>query len=82
MGGDLENNTDDVDSATDDDSPATTDGVSDITGDDSTEEGTGREDRSDERVVGAGESGLTSALNELDEDGRTSNTVDVTCVVC
>jgi hypothetical protein len=82
VGGDLENNTDDVDEATNDDGPATTDGVSDITGNDSTEEGTGREDRSDERVVGTGESGLTSALNELDEDGRTSNTVDITCVVC
>ena len=82
VGGDLENNTDDVDSATDDDSPATTDGVSDITGDDSTEEGTGREDRSDERVVRTGESGNASALNELDEDRRTGNTVDVTFVVC
>ena len=82
VGGDLENNTDNVDGATDDDGPATTDGVSDITGDDSTEEGTGREDRSDERVVRTGESGNASALNELDEDRRTGNTVDVTFVVC
>ena len=82
MGGDLKNNTDDVDSATNDDSPATTDGVSDITGDDSTEEGTGREDRSDERVVRTGESGNAGALNELDENRRAGNTVDVTFVVC
>mgnify|MGYP006953142671 CR=1 FL=1 len=80
--GDLENNTDDVDKAADDDSPATTDGVSDITSDDGAEEGTGGEDRSDERVVRTAESGCASTLDELDEDGRTGNTVDVTCFVC
>jgi len=79
--GDLENDTDNVDSATNDDSPATTDGVGDITSDNSTEEGTGREDRSNERVVRTGESIVASALDELDEDRRTGDTVDVTRVV-
>ena len=78
VGSDLENDTNDVDHATDDDSPTTTNGVSDITSDDGSEEGTGREDRSDERVVGTAERGLTSALNDLDEDGGTGDTVDVT----
>lgn len=82
MRGDLENNTNNVDDTTDDDSPATTNGVGDITSDDSTEESTGRENRSDERVVGTREGGVASALNDLDEDGRTSDTVDVTCTTC
>jgi hypothetical protein len=80
--GDLENDTDDVDSATNDDSPTTTDSVGNITGDDSTEEGTSRENSSDERVVRAGESIVASALDELDEDGRTGDTVDVTWIMC
>jgi hypothetical protein len=76
--GNLKNNSDDVDEATDDDSPATTNGISNITSDDSSEEGTGRENGSDERVVGTRESLYARTLNELDEDGRTSDTVDVT----
>jgi hypothetical protein len=79
--GDLKNDTDNVDSATDDDSPTTTDGVGDITGDDSTEESTGRENSSDERVVGTRESIVASALDELDEDRRTGDTVDVTWIM-
>lgn len=80
--GNLKNNTDHVDSATHDDSPATTNGISDITSDDGSEESTGRENRSDERVVGTREGGCASTLDELDEDGRTSDTVDVTYINC
>jgi hypothetical protein len=80
--GNLENNTDDVDGTSNDDSPTTTNGVGDITSDESTEESTGRENGSDERVVGTSEGGCASTLNDLDEDGRTSDTVDVTYSDC
>jgi hypothetical protein len=82
VGGDLENDTDDVDKTTDDDSPATTDGVGDITSDDGTEEGTGRENSSNERVVRTGERIVASALDQVDEDGGTGDTVDVTWSMC
>jgi len=81
VGSDLKNNTDDVDQATDTDSVLATKDFGDITGDEGTEESTGREDRDDQRVVGAGKHGLASTLNSLDEDRRGSNTVDVTRVI-
>lgn len=45
----LNNDTDDVDDTAGDDGPFSTDHVRHITGDDGTEEGTGREDRDNER---------------------------------
>jgi hypothetical protein len=82
VGSDLENDTDNVDETTNDDGPATTDGVGDITSDDGTEEGTGRENSSNERVVRTGERIVASALDQVDEDGRTGDTVDVTWGMC
>ena len=73
--------TNDVDDASSDDSPLATNGLSDITSDDSAKEGTSRQDGNDERVVGAAESGGIRTFDEPDEDLGSSDTVDVTGVV-
>ena len=82
VGSDLKNDTDDVDEATNDDSVLATEDFGDITGDDSTEKGTGREDRDDKRVVGRGQ-GIEWAtrLHSADEDTGGSDTVDVTRII-
>lgn len=77
----LDDNTDGVDDTAGDDSPLATNHVGAVTGDDSAKEGTGGEDRDDERLVGVGEGLLTRALDGLDEDGVAVDTVDVTGVV-
>lgn len=81
VGGDLENDTDNVDTATSDDSRTTSNNVCHITGDDSAKEGTSRKDRDDERVVGRSKSGCTGAFNDTDEDRGASDTVDVSRVI-
>jgi len=73
--------TDDVDCATSDDSPLATNGICDIPSGDGSEEGTGRQDGDDERVVRAGKRLDARALDDLDEDRRARHTVDVTGVV-
>lgn len=83
--------TNDVDTASHDDSPLATNDVGHVAGNESTEESTSRENRSDQREVATGEgSRLASgelgidegiALNKADEDLRASDTVDVTGVV-
>jgi len=87
----LEDDTNDVDNATSDDGPLATNDVGGVTSDESTEESTSREDRSDKRQVAALEGssqtggllgedvGLT--LDEGDEDTGASDTVDVTGIV-
>jgi hypothetical protein len=83
--------TNDVDNATSDDSPLATDDIGGVTSDESTEESTSREDRSDERQVAALEGGSQAGgllgedvgltLDEGDEDAGASDTVDVTGIV-
>lgn len=73
--------TENVDEATDDNSPFTTDSVGDITGDESAKEGTSGENRSDQRKPLALEGGSAAAFDEIDEDFGSGHTVDVTRVV-
>lgn len=83
--------TNDVDNATSDDGPLATNDVGGVTSDESTEESTSREDRSDERQVAALERGSQAGgllgedvgftLDEGDEDAGASDTVDVTGIV-
>lgn len=73
--------TDDVDEAASDDSPLASDDVCDITSDDGAEEGAGGEDGGDERQVAAAKSFGTGSFDEVDEDLRAGDTVDVTRVV-
>lgn len=73
--------TDEVDRAASDDGPLAADHVGDITGDDSTEEGTGRKDRDDERLGGTPERGCVRSLDDLDEHWRASDTVDVPRII-
>lgn len=77
----LDNNTEAVDDATSNDSPLAADAVSDITGDDSTEEGTAGEDRDDQRLVAFAELVMAKALDLVDEVLGTIDTVDVPRVV-
>ena len=81
MAGDLENATNDVDTAASDDSGASTNSVGQITGDDGTEESTGRQNGDDKGVVGPGECLLAWAFDGLDEDLGAGDTVDVSRVV-
>ena len=83
--------TNDVDNATSNDGPLATNDVGSVTGDEGTEEGTGREDGGDERQVATREGRVAAscdlggdvglALDESDEDTRASDTVDVTGIV-
>jgi len=83
--------TDSVDTATENDGPLATNDVGGVTSDESTEESTSREDRSDERQVAALEDDrqvgckqvgdVFFTLDQSDEDLGTSDTVDVTGVV-
>lgn len=77
----LDNDTNSVDKATDNDSPLATDAVGKITSDESTEEGTARENRDDERRVAFGESILALALDLFNEELGAVDTVDVTGIV-
>jgi hypothetical protein len=83
--------TNDVDNAASDDGPLATNDIGSVTGDEGTEEGTGREDRSDERQVATGEGGSAAscdlggdvgfALDQSDENLGASDTVDVSGIV-
>lgn len=77
----LNNNTKAVDDATSNDSPLAADAVSDITGDDSTEEGTAGENRDDQRLVAFAERVMVKALDLVDEVLGTIDTVDVPRIV-
>ena len=77
----LDYNTNHVDDSTDNDSPLAADPVGDITGNDGTEEGTARQDGGDERGVALAEGLGANALDGLDEDLGTVDTVDVTGIV-
>ena len=81
----MDDNTDGVDQAAENNSPFAAHAVSDITGGDGTEEGTGREDRDDQRGVGGGDGlGLDAIGETLDgslEDGRTEDSIDITRVI-
>lgn len=77
----LDNDTERVDDATIDDSPLAADHVGKITSDESTEEGTTRENRDDQRLVAFTESGGLRALDGANEVERTVDTVDITGVI-
>jgi hypothetical protein len=76
--------TDDVDHAATNDGPLATDHVRDVTSNDSTNEGTGGQDRGNQRGVAGGE-GITlhewASIDFRDEERRVEDTVDVTGVV-
>lgn len=80
-GSDLDNDTTDVDQATDDDSPLAANELGDISSNDGSEEGTGRQDRGDQRQVGIGEGSGRGTLDSLVEGRRARDTVDVTRVI-
>lgn len=88
MSSNLEDNTDGVDDATDDDGPLAADDVGDITGDDGAKEGTGGQDRGNQGQVRTGERPISwvgswrgRTFNELNERLRASYTVDVTGII-
>lgn len=90
-GNHLDNNTDSVDDASGNDSPLAAHPISEITSDESTEEGTAGQDRNNEGGVGVSQSrvlvlrvqvgDVCGALNSLDEVLVAENTVDVTRIV-
>jgi hypothetical protein len=79
-GDDLDDATDEVDQAAENDSPLAADPVGEIASNDGTEEGTTGENGGDERVVGGAE-GIHAGVDGLDEDGGRLDAVDVTGVV-
>lgn len=80
-GSNLDDNTDDVDHAAEDDGILATNDLSHVTSDDSTKEGTGGQDRDDEGVVRGAERSGGRAFDIVDEESRASDTVDVSGVV-
>lgn len=79
--GGLEDDTHDKDSAAENDRGATTDPISKITSNESSEEGTGRENRGDERLVGRGEGSGVRSFDGVDEVFHAHDARDVTRVV-
>lgn len=77
----LDDNTDGVDQAADDNSPLATNKVGDVAGNDSTKEGTAGQDRHDQRSVGLGDGLGAGEFDCVDEDAGTENAVDVTRVI-
>ena len=88
----LEDDTNDEDGAARDDGRSTTEPVRQITGDERTEEGSGRQDRGDEGLLGRGQGeGCRIVLDvlgvgveagvELDEVGHAHDTADISRVV-
>ena len=64
----LDDDSDDVDGATRDDGGPSSDRIGQVTGDESTEEGTGREDGDDERGLGSRDLLGTGTLDGVNED--------------
>lgn len=86
----MESLTDEVNGATDDNSPLAANDVGHITSYESTDESTGGEDRDDERGVARADGAATRSgttlgadrtLNLLDEKRGVENTVDVTRII-
>lgn len=78
----LDDDTDHVDEAAEDDSVLATNPVGDITSNESAEEGTAGENGDDERLVGfVHGSGRVVALDLADEGSVTNDTVDVSGVI-
>lgn len=76
----LDDDTNHVDEAAENDSPLAAHEVGEVAGDESAKEGTARQDGDDERRVGLGHLG-GGGIQSLDEDLGTEHTVDVTGVV-
>ena len=80
-GGNLNDATDSVDGAADNDGPLAADPVGEVTGDESTEESTARQDGDDQGLVRTAESGGTGTLDSGDENAGARDTIDVTGVI-
>lgn len=80
-GGDLDNNTDNVDETTNDDGPLAANELGNVTGDEGAEEGTGRENGDNQGLVGLAEGRGGGTVDGADEGAGTRDTVDVTRVV-
>ena len=77
----LNGDTDDVDEAAKDNSPLAANHVGKITSNESAKEGTAGQDRDDERRVGFADFGGQRALDGVDEDLGSKDTVDITGIV-
>lgn len=77
----LNNDTDHVDKAADNDSPLSADPIRDVTSSESTEEGTGRQDGGDESLVALSKLLRTDAVDGLDEDLGALDTVNVSRII-
>jgi hypothetical protein len=77
----LDDDTDHIDEAAQNNSPFATNEVGDVAGNNSAEEGTARQDRDDERGVGFVDFLGADVLDGLDEDLGAEDTVDVAGVV-
>lgn len=64
----LDDDSDEVDGTTGDDSGPSSDHVGGVTGDEGTKEGTGRQDRDDERGLGSADLFGADTLDSIDED--------------
>ena len=81
MGSNLEDDTDNVDTTANDNSVASTNQIGGVTSDECAKESTSGEDRDDQRVVRTAESCSIRAFDDGDEDGRASDTIDVSRVI-
>jgi len=77
----LDDDSDEVDGTTGDDGGPSSDHVGGVTGDDGTKEGTGRQDRDDERGLGSTDLFGADTLDSIDEDSGRQDSVDVTRVI-
>lgn len=80
-GNHLDSTTEEVDTATGDNSPFATNSLSDISGNEGAEESTSRKDRDDQGVVGAGEALGALAGDHVDEDPGAGDTIDITGII-
>lgn len=85
---DLEDDTDNIDTAASNDGVLAADDIGDVASNDGAEEGTSRQDGGNQREMGAGEliirwqnAWWSRALDDFDERLGGSNTVDVTRVI-
>ena len=81
MAGRLEDHSDYVDDAASDNRRATTNYISTVTSNDCTEESASGQDGDDERVVSTCKQFGRGTFDDVDEDCRTSDTVDVSRVI-
>jgi hypothetical protein len=81
LSGSLNDDTSHVDNASPNDDDPSSELVSQVTSNERTKESTSREDRGNQRVVRGRQSSGVRSLNEVLEDSRSSDTIDVTGIV-